>query len=471
MHKLKPALYPFIVLLMLSFNLTNTALAADDIPTNQQLLPRAAVGDEVAQYFIGQNYLTGNGVEINRLEAASWMYLAYVNSQREDIQNSFLDAFTPMSDAFIAEIEVRVNELYKTYGRKVTLDKFSPQYLSDIECAKNLPKKLSRVDPYYPRRMVKQLKDGHVLAKFTVSKQGHVRDIEIDTYTDIKFVAPTLKALYQWRYSKGQRRYTGYTVSLHYLIAGKKDYDRAISSLKKDVKELDNNNPTELYHFSRKLKVLEQMFDDKAKQTFSQWYQTEKNIQHSPFEYQEINRLLFQAAQKGSPHAQFDLAVNLQNGIGCKVDLPASKAWMQASAMHYYIPAQIHAAKSYLAINDLNSQKLGLSLFRKSLKDKDELVKLHFTWHLATNPFQELQKPQEAIDILDNLSNKLIDKVRYYETYAAAYAALGNFKKAINYQNEALEQAQEQGWEVYPDIEHRLKLYQNKQVSSSEYYL
>ncbi|WP_440903694.1 hypothetical protein ACMZOO_12645 [Catenovulum sp. SX2] len=453
---------------------STTAASNIQISSHQDLLTRAAVGDVLAQYLVGENHLTGrDGATEDFIEAGAWIFLAYENSQRQDIYHQFLLHFGNLDEATIVAIETRLAELKSTYGKEAISQQFAPKLLSDEECEeRQIHKSINRINPEYPRKLArsKQLVEGAVEVTYTVSAQGHVRDVETSLYTNEHFLTSTLDALYQWRYSQAPL-HKGYKLHMVYKVSGNTTYSRAVELLQDQYAEATQKGATEQFKFGRQLYVLRQLIDERSKSEFAYWARKNANIQHSPFEHQEINKWLLKAAQNGHPQAQYELGMNIQNGQGCEADQLKGQAWLQASALQNFLPAKLLIANKKLTTSDLAEHKVALDILRQSLVGHSVIPKLELAWHLVASEFSQLTNPQEALTILDDLPFHQVDKVRFIETKAAAYAALGDFDQAIEVQLEAKEQAEELGWQEIPDIEFRLQQYRDKQVSKGSYYL
>ncbi|WP_440903418.1 energy transducer TonB [Catenovulum sp. SX2] len=453
---------------------TNTSAQKSSKKTisHNDLLARAAVGDVIAQYYVGENYLTGvDGIPQNKAEAAAWMYLAYENSQREDILTLFNNHFAGESEEIVNQANIRLAELRKFYSKQIIENQFAPVSLSDDECAElKLHKPINRINPKYPLNLARTGQQGLIELTYTVSPQGHIRDIDPTLYTHESLVPESLKAMYQWQYSKAPL-HQGYSVRFNYHMSHQVTYKNSIRGLKNNYTHTDTLTAKDQFDLSRKLHVLRELLDWQTQRDFARWANQKNIVQHSPFQYREINRWLLKAAQNGHAQAQYELGINLQNGQGCKADLNKSLAWLKASALQNFTPAKELIAQKKLRSNELVDHKIALDILRDSLIGESNIPKLELAWHLVASNFTELRNPKEALEILDDLPFELVDKVRFFETEAAAYAALGDFEEAIDSQEDALEQAQDLGWKEMPDIEVRLQQYKNNQATKGSYYL
>ncbi|NVK89571.1 MAG: hypothetical protein HWE13_15645 [Gammaproteobacteria bacterium] len=89
---------------------------------------------------------------------------------------------------------------------------------------------------------------------------------------------------------------------------------------------------------------------------------------------------------------------------------------------------------------------------------------IRFSWLLATSAYQDIADPKRAIKILDHIKwNNYRDSVTKNEILAAAYAAMGNFEEAVDYQDDALDDAEDLNYDT-SEIEARLNSYRQKKT-------
>ena len=141
----------------------------------------------------------------------------------------------------------------------------------------------------------------------------------------------------------------------------------------------------------------------------------------------ELNNYLLDSSVSGVPQAQYLLANNLLRGRGCDVDKSKAMSWLQKSASADYSPAQFLIAKE---LEDSNPTAAVLML--ENAADSGHvpaMVKL--AWHLATN--NENSDPVRALK-LAKAAKEHADKITAWYTLAAAYAANGDFKRAVKFQ-------------------------------------
>ncbi|AWB67180.1 hypothetical protein C2869_12370 [Saccharobesus litoralis] len=461
------------ILTLLLF-ISNQLFASDNYTPNEVLLQRAAIGDTKAQLLIGVNYYKGNGVEKDPIEASAWLYLAFLNSDKnEDYQAIFAQQASSLTDEQLNQVEARLKKLVKTYSKRNTSKIFSPVLISDIDCKDRLPPKpKKRQAPKYPMPALKQGVIGSTQLEFSVSKYGNVRDIEVVKYTDKAFVKPSLIALERWQYISNEEHYTDVSVHLNYNIQGKSSINP--KAFKKQLEKAlsDNTDARAQYLAKDWLNIVQSHLSNEQRKDVAKWYKQEREIKHSPFQWQEQNFWLMKAAQNGLAQAQFELGINMQRGRGCKVDKTAAEQWLQAAANQNYLPAKALAGLNLLKKGDFESQKAAIELLKSASESKSIYrPRLELAWVLSTTEHQLLRDPEFALDILDDNPRLYRDTVRILETQAAAYAAEGDFDEAEDLQEEAIEEAEELGWQINPEMAARLAKYKNKQLITGDYYL
>ncbi len=106
--------------------------------------------------------------------------------------------------------------------------------------------------------------------------------------------------------------------------------------------------------------------------------------------------------------------------------------------------------------------------YSKAIKDFEQAISLSddepralstLAWLLATCPEQKIRDGQRAVELAE-LANDLSDN-EYLDDLAAAYAELGDFKRAVKTQKRAIKKCHDR--ETKPKLEKRLKLYESEQ--------
>ena len=114
----------------------------------------------------------------------------------------------------------------------------------------------------------------------------------------------------------------------------------------------------------------------------------------------------------------------------------------QKDAVAMTILARIHA----LGLYETQNLRKAKSWYRRAVRVNrvDPETVNEVAWVLATSKIHELREPRYAVRIMKNMMSQdetARSNAPYIDTWAAAYAANGNFKKAVELQREAIESA------------------------------
>jgi TPR repeat protein len=130
-----------------------------------------------------------------------------------------------------------------------------------------------------------------------------------------------------------------------------------------------------------------------------------------------------------------------------------------------YAPAQTLAAKCILQNSRLNSaDQLTAKKWLQSAASQQDLIAMRLLAGVYVQGLFNQTELNEAIALTTRVVEQTDDPLAY-EYMAAAYAKLGQFDRAIEIQEQAIEEADEQGY--YIDFaKNRLAAYENSQVAS-----
>ena len=111
-------------------------------------------------------------------------------------------------------------------------------------------------------------------------------------------------------------------------------------------------------------------------------------------------------------------------------------------------PAEVHAGLG-VAAQQLGDDRQAATEYRLSLeldlKNEKWTVVNNLAWLLATTHVQALRDPEEAIALSKSAAEGDPEHADYRATLAAAYAAAGQFPRAIATQREAIQLLDENG--------------------------
>lgn len=175
------------------------------------------------------------------------------------------------------------------------------------------------------------------------------------------------------------------------------------------------------------------------------------------------NEWYLKSAMKGHIGAQYLLGKNLLQGKGCVSDESKSIEWLMRAATSGQANAQGVLGEIYMDKDDLASHLKAKEYLQYAAdKVKSQRVKLQLATHLLNSPFKEVRDPAKALKLLDSIYwSQIGDSITEPELKAKAYAAIGEFEEAVEYQEEALEEA-EDGDFYSEGIRQQLLAYQAK---------
>lgn len=419
----------------------------------------AAIGDTFSQYQLGMMYFYGEGVEVDYTKAAAWMLVSEHNAPNQGAGAQAQAIIKELEKRGMATdaIQAETDKLLNQYGIKAVNNKFSPVPLSDLKCDYQPSKWIARTAPPYPKKAVEFGLSGSVKLRYNVSSQGYVRDVEIIGSTDQKFIRNTLRVMPKWQKQPSNQKglqLEGHQVQIQYNW---KNAEVDEEELKKFVDE-----------FEQKAKSGDVRAQYQLAQAIIFWQDQLKSFGIELSNFQDANKWNHEAAKGGHPFARYELGKNMIQGKGCEKDFEGGLAWLRASAIAGYAPAQGELAQQLLKKPDADLTEI-VQLLQNASAGGHYLSSVNLAWLLSTHPDAELRNGKQALAALAEKSGTYYDKVRVLETQAAAYAALNDFDEAVDYQEDAIDQAEDYGWEI-PVMQQRLASYQAKKQWSGEYY-
>lgn len=175
------------------------------------------------------------------------------------------------------------------------------------------------------------------------------------------------------------------------------------------------------------------------------------------------NEWYLRSAIKGNNAAQYLLGKNLIKGKGCVADKAKGIEWLTRAASSGQAEARAILGEMFIQNNDLKSHLKAKEYLEYAANNTDkQQVKLQLAKLLLTSPYNEVRKPEVALELVDSINwDQVGDDITEYELKAKAYAAIGEFEEAVEYQEEALEEA-EDGDFYSEGIRQQLLAYQAK---------
>jgi len=430
------------------FNQALDAYAKKDYPKAfKEFEALAKIGETRSQLNLGAMYFYGQGVTKNINLAYAWIRLGVENDLENMDSKGKLRAIKQHVTDMAAALKT-YHQLANQYSYQVLYQKLYPEILKSNQDQVNQSASLPPLTPIkikpakYPKKALLSGLTGWVTTQFNLDPTGKPRDIKVIQEVPKKiFHSSAIRAIKKWRFKpivnksgKAIWRYDA-RYTLDYMIKGENPYNTVYFN--NAFKKAKTGDPIAQVRYAfLKQNVRDYNYPDNK--TPTEWY--------------------LSPAIKGVPYAQYALGSNLVYGLGCKKDKSKGIQWLTRSAANGVDEASQLLAKLSLRTASKQAQQTAIKFFKES-KKKNPTNSVEFAWIFATSKFKNLRNPDLAIELVDNLScHQYNDEITIQEILAAAFAAKGNFKKAISYQEDALDDAKDDDYYT-GDIKQHLQVY------------
>jgi uncharacterized protein len=419
----------------------------------------AEIGERRSQFNLGVMYYQGQFVEKDINKAFAWTKLATesdsVTEQEKMIHELILSKVTDMQIA-----EAIYKSLSSSYANQVLSERLYPVILQNEAGAsfKAIPDKRKHKKYNMAKwkrnqffalsgRDYQKLKNDRyqIHLKLDVDRLGNARNVRVvesvpNNYFNDWAMKMTSINHFKKKLDSNNHPIPQYDLSFTYEVGGS---DNIVGI------------PSDMY---KKTKKAAESGDMIAQLNIGSWH---KRLSNLP---EKINSTewLFKAAQQGNINAQYEVGESLLYGQGCVSDRSKGVEWLTRAASSGQVDAMNLLAG--LATNDssIKAQKQALSYMSK-LETLSASTAIRLSWLLATSPYVEIANPKKAIALVNNIdTEELKGDVTKREILAAAYAALGNFDKAIDYQEKALDKAEYLDFDTTELKQHLSLFKQNK---------
>jgi uncharacterized protein len=417
--------------------------AGDYAVAHKEFLSMAEVGEKRSQFNLGVMYYYGQHVEKDINKAYAWMKLSI---QSEASKDNEVEVFKSISSEVNnkKEAENEFEKLNENYSTQVLLKKLYPVLIVAENTNGFDAVPVNVFEPKYPKEALYKGLEGWVRFQFDLDKQGTPRNIQLfDSFPEKIFVKNSMKAIKHWKFEAAKneanqpisRESLRYTMQFKIVGAGDRKIEENLYQ-ETSQKALDG--------------------DANAQYAIGYW---DKKI-GSPNNINP-NEWFLKAAMQGHPSAQYELGRSLVYGQGCQTDKTKGIEWLNRSASNGQDNAKLLLGSLAMKFSDLASQKRALK-YLDDVKELSAPTRLSYVWMLATSPFEEISNPIKAIELTKSFSSKEFkDDATLYEIKAAAYAAMGDFEKAVDLQEEALDEAEDMNADL-TDIKKHLVFYKKK---------
>lgn len=367
------------------------------------------IGNVTAQFNLGTMYLDGLGVQKDLLNAYSWLKLS--NEGKED--KEVLSLIDNIESELTGEELKKANKLYSVlsakYGRQAIAKSLKP-FLENSFPKLNqeiVPIKRSPAD--YPSDAALRGISGYVKLSFELSDEGKPLNVFIEeSFPGKTFVRSSKEALIKWRF-KVPENYSGQRVryKMNYVIPNRKS-SKAKSLFAQIQESAKKGDGVSQYYYAKYGKhFLKEEFNP------ADWY--------------------YRSAVQGVADSQYELALNLLHGYGCKVDREKGVSWLVQAASGGLGKAQYKLAQIYDKDGaNTNDSARWLKLAVKS-KDKDIAYKVAVMMEESGD-----YSPEEVLKQLLLATTKDVENpAKYLSLIAKQYYSLGDFESAVEHQKKA----------------------------------
>ncbi len=410
----------------------------------KEFFSQAEIGEVRSQLNLAVMYYYGQGVKKDVNKAYAWARIGTENDvENLDAKNKLVAIEADVVDKKAALIEYK--NLSKKYSYDALFKSLYPVLIKATKANQGLElKPISIIKPRYPKNAAVRGLTGWVTTEFNLDPKGKPRDIRVIQETPKNFFhKSTIKAIKRWKFkpfvdTNGHAKWQhNVRYTLNYKMEGKPSYNHKY--FKRVYQAAKNGNPSaETRYAFLKQNVPDYIYDDEENST--SWY--------------------FKAATQGAPYAQFGLGQNLIYGKGCKQDKTKGIQWLTRAASNGVEAASEMLAQLSVKYPSKQAQQKAIAFLNETQKPSATTI-VQFAWIFATSPYQDLRDPDRAIKMIRDLSwNQYNDDITKSEILAAAFAAKGNFNKAISYQEDALDDAKD-GDYYTGDIEQHLADYKH----------
>lgn len=394
----------------------------------------AAIGNGGAQFNIAVMHYKGQLQKSDAVKAYAWMALAGETTGEAShvkLSKAIYDKL-PTDKKLLATNELDL--LRAKYGNDAIASFIKPVLLDDEDCTNGV-EKIHHVTAKYPRRRLNLGKMGIVELEYTIWKDGSVRDVQVISSDHKDFTMAAVNAVSQWKYKVPMamgKPFTVYNNRLvtRFILKGAEGDTKKITDFLDGLKvKAEQGDPVYQYYYAENI----------AKVTTYA-----KNLKGFDYQDQDSNKWFYKAAQGGVVEAQYKIGRNQYYGKGCLENKEAGMRWLLKSASGGYAEAQYLMALEFLKDSDLvYHEDESVMWLESSAAKKFGPAQAKLAWLYATAKEERFYQPEKSSELLEQNIEGYYDDIFIYETKAASYAANGEYKKAVKYQEKAISEAEE----------------------------
>ncbi|VUD62879.1 Secretory immunoglobulin A-binding protein EsiB [Thalassocella blandensis] len=432
------------VILMLSILQTNAATIEESLDNYakgefetayQQFMELVELGNENAMFNIGVMHVRGEHVEKDNITGYAWIKLALDSGHEND---KILDI---VARHFTQEDHAEAIKVYDTllpkYGKDVFVSKYVPT-VDKLSSKTYTPARIaSRFTPKYPKQAAKAGLSGFVDLQFSVAEDGTTRHHTVLIASNNYFKDAAVDALKKSIYIPAQldgrptieygRRFR-FNFQMHDAEVTQENINKTLAKYKAGA---EAGSSADSYLYAYTISILSSLTSGMS------------SDDGKDFQLDNPTPWFVKSAQRGYPLAKYELGKNALYGNQCDVDNFKSHFWLEKSANDGVPDAQLILGLEYLYGTRYKQNKdKAIELISLSADSGLSHAQLLLAWIYATAAERDLRQPQKALAYFNKIERKeYVDKVSYYETQAAVYAANSDFDEALKWQNKAIKAA------------------------------
>jgi TonB family protein len=420
----------------------------------------AELGHAGARFNLALLYYQGQGVDKDPLKAYGWLSLAGEsgNADAAKIGGRIYEELPP---AQRVEADKLRDSLISRYGIAALNASLLPEIKKSDPAHYQI--KETKLRQNYPRGLKQLGLEGAVDVEYTISRDGNIKDIHVLEFSHEGFVDAAIRALRYHKYDPPL--VDGHNVDIHgYRYRVPFDFE-SVDAFATRVEERTTGKKRDGRFEGRMDEFIADLLEQaRADNPASQYYYGHIMTTHNRVKRiteTEMNEWYLKSAQGGFSAAQYTLAYSLLYGRGCVADRAKAIAWLTLASEGDYPLAQLLLGRTLISMREGPEQvQKGLLWIDKAAQNDFPPAAMALAWLQATAGDEKIRNPGNALKLAAGAYEDYPDQVTALETMTAAYAANGDFKKAVKFQEDAIDEAEDLDWNIQP-LQLRLDAYMN----------
>lgn len=388
-----------------------------------EFLALAALGSASSQYNLGAMSLHGQGTPKSMGEGVGWLSAA--------VENGYTGIAPGKVDAMRAKLADADREIARgivaKYGKQAMLERVLPAGDLQAHCAYgSAPEVVQFQRLNYPAVLGRQ--DGIVIIESTIGRDGLARDPQVLAAAPLEEFAPfAVESAMRSRYQPALRDGSPVESRLTTRFIFRFDEGGTLWNVKAigQLKELADRGDVDALYVLGTAATLDRSLEIPAERAQS---------------------MLLTAAQGGNPHAQYWVAHKLAQRSDCG-EGTKQLVWLRQAAAAGNGPAQVALASALLQPGGEADVSQARSLLERAADSRDYYARKHAIAMLCTTELATLRNTQKALEASRALMKDAMRvDPQVHEVAAAAYAAAGDFRGAVEQQQAASKKALALHW-------------------------